>query len=359
MNINFNMPLNAVSFGVTSIAILREAFRRGIPASLCPISQIDMAAQPNDAAFSSWLGEAQMRFLSSHSKETPSVKLWHINGLLEGCSNEQAAITFLETDSITPAERHILSRQKAVFVTSNFTKRVMEDFGLRNVRYLELGFDSDNFFPTGKPYMGRDVVVFTLFGKLENRKAHLKTIKAWARKYGNDRRYRLHAAIFNPFMKTEDQLAAIGQALEGKTYWNIQFMGWVRTNAEFNETVNSGNIVLGLSGGEGFDIPVFSSIAMGKHAVVLDAHAYRDYANKENAVLLPPSGKRPSHDGVFFHHGQPFNQGYFFDWNEEEMIGAMEEAVKRHEIDPINKPGLGLRDRTFAKTLDAILEVVG
>lgn len=351
----FNVPVNSVSFGFVSTAILREIYRQNIPARLFPISQVDLSAQPSDPGFESWIQESQQRAWTEHSREDTVVKLWHINGLLESYSQNQIAITFLETDSVTPVERQILLNQKTVFVTSGYTKRIFEEFGLRNVKYLDLGFDKDNFYPTGKDYLGKDVIVFYLGGKLENRKRTLKALQCWAKRFGNDKKYRLHCNIFNPFLKQEDQIAMISQALEGKNYWNITLAGWMKTNAEVNDLLNSAQIVLGLSGGEGRDLMTFHGIGLGKHAIVLDAHAYKDYTTNENSVLLPPCGKIPAADGIFFHQNNAFNQGSFFDWNEKDLNNAFDEVLQRYGKNPVNTEGLKLQDKTYSQTLDSIL----
>ena len=68
-----------------------------------------------------------------------------------------------------------------------------------------------------------------------------------------------------------------------------------------------------MSGGEGWGLPEFQSACLGKHAVLLNASAYKDWANDKNAVLVEPSGKRDVYDGMFFHEGQPYNQGQVYE----------------------------------------------
>lgn len=355
----FNFAVNQVSFGQVSTALLREAYRRNLSLSIFPIGgNFDLSAQPQDQGFESWCRTAIKRGLESHSRKDPSVKLWHISGLGESVADKRIAITFLETDTITSTERNILSNQDIVLVTSKFTKRIMEDFGLKNVRHLELGFDSDNFSVTGKKYFSDDAVTWLLPGKLEpQRKRHLKTLRCWAKRFGNDRGHRLHMPVFNPFLKPEDQISVISQALEGKRYWNITLLGFMRTNAEYNDTLNSADVVMGMSGGEGFDMPIFHSIGLGKHCVGLAAHAYLDYLTEENTVLVYPSGKIEAHDGTFFRKGEPFNQGSFFDWSESDLDAAFDKVLERVQKNKTNEAGLILQERRFSKTLDQILEV--
>src|SRR5690606_15433743 len=154
------------------------------------------------------------------------VKLWHLNGGLDAPISKVGnyLITFHETDQITPTELNIINHQEKIIVTSKYSKQVFEDFGAKNVEYIELGFDSNNFWKLNRRAYSDDRIVFGLFGKLEHRKHHLKTLKAWAHKYGNNPNYVMHAAIFNPFLSPEDQTKIILNGLEGKKYWNINFI---------------------------------------------------------------------------------------------------------------------------------------
>jgi hypothetical protein len=200
--------------------------------------------------------------------------------------------------------------------------------------------------------------VFYLAGKLESRKATLKTLRAWVKKYGNNHKYHLHCSITNPFLKPTQMNAMIGQALEGVKYWNVNFLPFVKTNAELNEIHNSIDIHLGTSLSEGFNLPLFNSLALGKHAVALNAHVHKDYCNDENSVLLSPNGKISCIDNMFFHANSPFNQGEFYNFDDDEMIDACELAIKRVEKNRVNEAGKKLQEWSYKETVDKILEEI-
>lgn len=360
-NFTLNAPINAVSFGVVATAILREAFRQKIDTSLFPIGgQIDLSAQKVEQDFAQWLQNGLNQSLEKHSRNSTVTKLWHINGSMESFSKEQNLLTFLETSECTKTEVNILKNQKTVFVTSNYTKRVMEDYGLKNIKYLELGFDKDNFYDLKKTYYNDGTIVHGLAGKLEPcRKGHGKILKAWGKKYGNNPKYRLHAAIFNPFLKPEDQERILFQELEGKKYGNIVFLPYLKTNTEYNDFINSVGVMIALSRGEGRDLPVFHSVGLGKHCVGLRAHAYLDYLNDENSTLINPNGRIEAQDGIFFHgRNSQFNVGSFYDWDENEFIDALEIATKKYLDNPVNTKGLELQNRTYKETLDTLLKEI-
>lgn len=363
MNDNFtlNVPINSVSFGVVSTALLRQAWRQNLIVNIFPIGgQIDLSAQKVEPEFTNWLQTNLNQTPERHSRNSVSTKLWHANGALESVCREQNLITFLETSECSKTEVNIFKNQKTVFVTSNYTKRVMEEYGLKNIKYLELGFDHDNFYKIDKKYYDDGIITHGICGKMEIcRKAHGKILRAWGKKYGNNPKFRLHAAIFNPFLKPEDQSAIINQELQGQKYANIIFLPYMKTNAEYCDFINSLNIVIALSRGEGRDLPVYHAVGLGKYCVGLRAHAYLDYLNDDNAILIDPTGRIEANDGIFFHgRNSQFNVGSFYEWDENNMIDALEIANKKYLDNPINTKGLELQNKTYKETLDILLKEV-
>lgn len=339
---NLEIPLNNVSFGQTSVSIIRNLFDRSEDFSITPISKdrnIDISAQPQDESFNSKLDTA----LKKQNVYTDKCfKLWHINGSINQLGRKQSLLTFHETDELTQTEIDILGRTEHVIVTSKQTEKLMLEAGL-NVSFCSLGFDSYNFYPTSKKYFDDDRIVFMIVGKFEHRKRTAKTIQAWLKKFGNNKKYFLHVAAHNPFL-TPEQMKSEYQAIIGnKVYWNIQFFDWMQTNAAFNDFLNAGHIMLGMSGSEAFGLPEFHGVALGKHAVIHNVNGYQSWASAENSVLVNPSMKIAAYDGKFFNRGQLFNQGNFFDWSEDMFVAACEEAIRRYEKNPINENGLQLQ----------------
>ncbi len=331
MNKDFalHLPYNNVSFGFVSTAISREICRQNLNPCIFPIGNPDLASQMIDQTVGMWLQ-----------------------------NNINKSITFLETDACSQAEVNLLNNQELVFVTSQFTEEVMKESGVERVKYLSLGFDRDNFYQTNRPYLNNGLIVFGLFGKFEARKNHARCLNLWAKKFGNNPKYRLHCAIYNSFLSPEDNQRLISQALEGKQYWNITFLGHMKTNAEYNDYINSFDIAISMSGGEGFNLPLFHAIGLGKHAVALKGHAHLDYCDEKNAVLVTPNGKVRAIDNVFFHENSPWNTGNFFTYNDDDFSSAMEEAIKRTESNRVNTSGLTLQNRSYKDTVNEIIAMI-
>jgi glycosyltransferase involved in cell wall biosynthesis len=359
-NLTLEVPINGLSFGNCSINILKQLFKLGINPKISLIGgSADVSSFDNlNKDFLDWMTHCLSSFNSKHSRDNICFKLWHINGSMSSASKEQVLFSFYELDSPTSSEINIVKNQKNVLFSSKYSRSIFENFGCKNVEYCPLGFDSDSFYRKDrKENDGK--IIFGLVGKLERRKQHHKVLLSWAKKYGNNPKYLLNCSIKNPFISNEQQSGAIRNLFNGAEYFNINFVDYMPTNSLYNDYLNSNDIVIGMSAGEGWGLPEFQSVCLGKHAVILNAHAYKDWANNENSVMVNPSGKIPCYDGTFFHQGAEFNQGSYFDWNEDEFISACEEAEKRFIKNKINKSGEELaKVFTWEKTTSTILSIL-
>ena len=354
----FNLPLNSTSLGQVSLAILRELFKRNIEINLFPIGGVDLGTQKQDQDFLSWIQRSIVSAPREHNKNTPVFKLWHINGSLESFSNKQILLSFYEVDSPTPIEINIVKNNSKVLFSSNYAVTIFKSLGIDNVEFLPLGFDSTHFNQVPKKNI--NALQFGLFGKLEpQRKRHLKILSLWAKKYGNNPNYNLNCAIFNHFIDPNVQSEMIAQALNGQKYFNINFLNYLPSNEMYNDLLNNTDIVLAMSGGEGWGLPEFQCVALGKHCVGLDAHAYKDWMTEENSVLVKPNSKIPCYDNVFFRQGDNFNQGNIFDWDDNNFLEALEKVESRYKSNPVNTEGLKLQQNyTYSKMVDSILQMM-
>ena len=352
-----HLPVNGLSFGQVSLSILKEFHKRGLEPCLFPINE-DISSFSFDKDFIDWLKACIAKSPQKHKRDNPSIMLWHLNATaLMTVSSRSLLLSFYELDSPTLSEINIASNFSKLAFTSKDSIKTFSEYGI-NSEYVPLGFDVNHFRKLDKKYYNDGRIVFNLCGKLEKRKRHNKVIKAWAKKFGNNKKYHLQCAIHNPFLQKE-MPDLIKRILEGKSYFNIQFLNYMSKNVAYNDFLNSGDIVLGMSGGEGWGLPEFHSVAMGKHSVIMNATGYKEWASEENSVLIKPSSKVSSVDGLFFIEGAEYNQGKIYDFDEDSFINGCEEAIKRVESNRVNEEGLKLQDKfTYSKTADKILELI-
>jgi hypothetical protein len=349
MKLAFNLPLNPVSFGQTSTLLLRTLFEREKNASekndiyLFPIGNVNLESQNVTSEFKDWIREKILNGLENYNKDIPIFKLWHLNGSLESFSKNQTLLTFYELDQPTKIEINI-AKNNNIYFSSKYTCEVFKKNGVE-AKYMPLAFDSFNFFQKNKKYFNDERIVFNLCGKFEKRKHHAKIIKSWIKKYGNNPKFSLQCAVYNPFLNEEQNQQLLMGVLEGNKPFNVNFFPMMNENSVYNDFLNSADVIIGMSGGEGFGLPEFQSIAIGKHAVLMKAHAYKDWASDDMVSWVEPHSKTSVYDGVFFHPNQPFNQGNIFDFNEDDFIDACEKVILKVHKNKINEEGLELQKK--------------
>ena len=355
MRLLVNAPINGLSFGNVSVNILRELFKKNIDLVFFPIGdKAEMDAYDKiDPDFVKYLQAATNDRYSKISKDIPSLKLWHIFGSETRYSKNQSLFTFHEVSEVTNLEKNLLKLQDNIFVSSNYTKNIFNLNGLDNVTHVPLGFDND-FQITNKTYL-QDKIHFGILGKFENRKNTARIIKSWLKLFGNKPEYQLSCAITNPFLDKARFQNELLKVLEGKNYNNLNFVPHMQTNSEVNDFLNSIDIDLGgLSGAEGWNLPSFNASALGKWSVVINATAHKDWATKDNSILIEPSSLKDCYDDVFFKKGQSFNQGQFFDISDQEMDDAILKSLSYAKTP--NPEGLKLQKQfTYEKTVETIL----
>jgi len=358
MKLLVNAPINALSFGNVSINILRSLYKKGVDLCFFPVGdKTDISAYDKiDPNFVTYLQESTNNRYNKIQKDMPALKLWHIFGSESRYVSNQSLFTFHEVSELTEIEKNLLSLQDNIFVTSNYTKNIFEINGIENVHFVPLGFDKD-FHITNKTYLP-DKIHFGLMGKFEKRKNTARIIKVWLKLFGNNNKYQLSCAITNPFLDKQIFQNEILKILEGKNYNNINFIPYMQTNSEVNDFLNAIDIDLGgLSGAEGWNLPSFNATALGKWSVVLNATAHKDWATKDNCILVEPSSLKECYDDVFFKKGAQFNQGQFFDLSDDEIEAAILKSISFAKTP--NTEGLKLQEQfTYDKTTETLLSVI-
>ena len=202
------------------------------------------------------------------NKDVPTLKMWHIINGEQRITRAQYLYTFYELDSPTATEKNLVNLQDHTFFSSSHAESCFKKLGCEQISSVPIGFD-DDFHETGKVYH-KNKVHFVLMGKFEKRKHTAKIIQLWAKKYGNNNDFQLTCAVTNPFFKPEEMNQLIAQTLQGKRFFNINFLPFLNTNSEVNELMNSADIDLtGLSGAEGWNLPSFNMTCLGKWSFVL------------------------------------------------------------------------------------------
>lgn len=357
MQVLFEGPINNLSLGNVSFNFLRELIKRKAVNGIFSVQdRADFSAFDSSEELKPEIIDlANKRFLSL-SKDTPVLRVWHINGSERKLTNRQYLYTFYECDQPTLEEINIVASQEHTFFSSSESFGHFKNTGLENISYVPIGFDPD-LHRTDKQYLPDGVINFGLIGKFEYRKNTKKIIQAWLKKFGNNSNFQLTCLVHNPFFEPQVMNQILAQTLEGKHYSNINFIPHQEKNSMMNEVYNAIDIDLsGLSGSEGWGLPSFNSACLGNVCVVSNCSSHKDWAQGENIVLVEPNGKIPAYDNYFFQEGLPFNQGRFWSIEEDSMVDGMERAVAKFEQSPQKIDRSDLQKKfSYEKTIDKIL----
>ncbi len=357
MKLVFNAPVNSLSLGNVTVNLLKEMYKKNIDLTFFPVgTHADFKAYKLPEGFGGWFTDKTQNRLKTVKKDIPSLRLWHINGSETKFSDRQYLLTFYELNAPTQEEINLVNLQEHTFLSSTYSKTVFQNV-TDKVSYVPMGFDEE--FVKLPPKKGHeDTIHFGLMGKWEHRKHTEKIIKLWIKKYGDNHKYQLTCCVSNPFYKPEQMNQVIMSALGGKRVFNVNFVPYLDTNAQVNDLMNGIDIDLtGLAGAEGWNLPAFNCTGLGKWSVVLNATAHKDWATKDNSILVNPNGQIPVYDGIFFQQGQAFNQGMIYTWDEEEAVTAMELAEKKAKTP--NPEGEKLQKQfTWEKSLEIILKKI-
>lgn len=350
------VPLNSTSLGNVSINILKDLYEKNFDVAIFPhqdtadLSVFDKISSD----FSDWVSSGIKDRYKIIQKDIPTLQVWHLHNSIARFSSKSFLYTFYELDKPTSSEIKTCHSHDKVIFSSSDACRVFTEAGAKNVNFSPLGYDKD-FFETGKSYLNPKTIHFGLMGKLEKRKHTLRILKLWAEQYGNKPNYELSCAITNKFISAEDLNKQIGESLNHKYYQNINFIPFMKTNSEMNDFMNAIDIDLtGLSGGEGWNLPSFNSTCLGKWSCVLNATSHKDWATKENSILIEPNGKEEVYDNIFFKEGYEFNQGSINTFSSESFLQATEKAIHLSKTE--NKEGKKLKEKfSYKNCVDKIL----
>jgi len=359
--INFECPVNNLSFGNVSYNLLLAFTKIGVDFDFCPIGdKLDFSAfNKSTDEFRNLITQKAQNFGKTYSRKNPTLKLWHIQGSQASIGVANNLFTFFELDSLTPHEVNLLNQQASIFVSSEEAKQVMIDFGVKTkITYCPLGYDTEHFYATGKKYLDPKITVFGINAKYEEiRKSHRQVIQGWIKKYKNNSSYRLHLHIWNSFFSPEQNQQVAASLVGNEQIDNLSFFPYTRTLGELNDAFNAMDVIIDGSGGEGWSLGSFHACGLGKHSLVHNCSAMKGWANAENSTLIESSGKRDVADGIFFHKGAPFNQGNIYTFTDEDYFKGLDEVVAKSRANKVNTPGLKLReDFTWEKTAKIILD---
>jgi len=351
-NFALELPINYNLSGKISNLILRSLYeieKKRIDYHnifLFPSSHISYEAFGNDHHFKCWLMHQAINARENYNRHIPSFKISNLSECMMSVSKTHSCLSFYELDKPTPLEINT-TRNCKIYFPSSYSKNIFENSASLKCGFIPIAFDSF-VFKTLEEKKDCDPIVFSLQSPFQAKRHQLKSIKAWIKKYKNSPNYALQCCINNNLIDENSNKKIINEILENESLpSNVKFYK-ISEDEDWNRFINHADILINLSGAESFNYYEFNGVSIGKHAIVLDAHCNKDWANDSNSILIPQSRKKPVYDNLFYHFGDVCNQGDVFDFEEEAFLLGCEQAISRVEENRINSKGFDLQ-RKFSK----------
>ena len=179
----------------------------------------------------------------------------------------------------------VLNRAGLVWFPSHFVQNLFNDCGLKTPSFVSgYGVDLDIFYPVDR-HSRTGPLKYLIWGhKLTGRKNVLKTITAFIRAGLED--VELEVKV------RSNMSASYIQNELGEPYPNITIFAEDWSTRELADWLRRGDVLIYLSGGEGFGLQPLEAMATGLPVICTDATGMTEYLSEDVAYLVPVTGKR-------------------------------------------------------------------
>ena len=282
MGLVLNAPINDLGYGVVGTQLAIELSKRR-PLYILPIGPITPSVEHN--------------LTFSQEKDIPpctSLMVYHQHALnhIPQTTNKIGWPIF-ELNQFMQEECECLRRQDGLIVCSHWAAEVMAAYGLKSF-VVPLGYDPSVFFPAKS---ADGPVRFFNIGKWEIRKGHDFLHRAWSNAFDSDKyrgKVELHMCCDNPFLNQYDH----------QKWYKLYSREDIKIHNRFKNHLDVANFIRSMDVGvfpsraEGWNLEALETLACGKHLIITDYSAHKDFA-EENLITI--DGLERAVDGIWFY----------------------------------------------------------
>lgn len=297
-NIHFSSPItHQTSYGLCGLNLTEQlAKNSSVNLSISPIGGV---------SYDPFLLEQNLSHL--HNKELfgdiISIVLFH-QGLTSQYYHPKAtkkvAFPIFELDNFNSAEINDLQQADEIIVCSQWAKNVLNQFIEKPIHVVPLGYNPKVFkFSKTHQNQFEARTVFLNIGKWEHRKCHTELAHLFRSAFSPLDNVLLLMCPHNFFLPPEENERLKN---EYKKVLGDQVVFYDRLESQF-ELANVESLAdchIGLSHSEGFGLPNFESLVLGKEVILTDYAGHTEYANKNNSRLVSIDKLEPAVDGIWF-----------------------------------------------------------
>lgn len=307
MNINLNVPINNVSYGLVSQNILSALIDDGHDVALFPINP------PNSMQFDRRIAgkiDQSLKRSVFYDYESPTLKVWHQwdYTIMPG-RGSRIGFPIFELDRMTPLEKHHLNSLDIVYVCSKWAWKVLYDSEITaNIKVAPLGVDQTIFFPA-TPIKNRKTI-FLNIGKWEKRKSHDKIVDYFNKTFTDKDEVELWMSCDNPFCSQEQTKEWHKLYKDSKLGDKIKLIPMQPDQFGIANLMRKASFGLFTSRAEGWNLPLSEMMVTGRPSIVTNYSAHTEFCSSDTSLLVEVDETEPADDGIWFKPGQsPVNQG--------------------------------------------------
>lgn len=322
MFVNLIAPVNQLGYGVTGFNVLKGLHDAGHTVAYFPIGE------PKWADGHKNIIEQAMKNAVRYDKDAPCIRIWHQHQLDKFVgSGERIGWPIFELDTFTEDEMHQLNSVDRLFVCSEWAKDVLIKNGAKvPINVIPLGVDTELFFEDEaaektKPYWTKDTTVFINVGKWEVRKGHKELCDAFSKAFTPQDNVELWMLNKNDFIGPRGNEQWKRLYISSPMGQKIKHLKRQPTQAGLREIFNHADVGVFPSHAEGWNLEILELMACGARIVATNYSGHTEFVNKDNALLIEPTGMESAQDGVWFH-----GQGNWSTFNVDDLVDAMRAA---------------------------------
>lgn len=291
-NLNWVGPVNSLSYGYTSLNLMKSLSRLGVDISYFPIGNPEVTNQADGDLVSSLLKRAQF-----FDRSAPCIRLWHQHDMSQFVGDVHIGFPIFELDTFSDVEKHHLSQVDQLLVCSEWAAGIIRANGISvPTSVVPLGVDPEIFHiaPATPP---KSPTIFFNGGKWEVRKGHDILIEAFQRAFPGDQNvalWMMTGNIFNSPAENDHWLVKYRDS-------RVKIFPRMRTQEEVYNIMSKTDCGVFPARAEGWNLEVLEMMACGKQIITTDCTAHTEYCTTENSHLITIDRVEPAFDGKWFH----------------------------------------------------------
>jgi len=230
--------------------------------------------------------------------DSPCLKVWHENRLADRIGRgKYFAMPFFEVTKLDSRRKTHLQSVDEVIVSSQWAKDVLINNGIdRPIHVVECGVDREIFNQDNGEINSQKCIFFNC-GKWEARKGHDVLYEAFSEAFADGENAELWMMPDNPFL-SQNETDKWERTYSRNS--NIKIMPRVGTQTELAAIMKKTYCGVFPSRAEGWNLEALEMMSCGKHLIVTDTSAHKQFCNSANSFLLDIHNYVPMYDGKWF-----------------------------------------------------------